>query len=181
MVVAIHYKGDYRFCQKNSNNFVDYSRIVQQKSRSIHTGCKSIPPGKFEFGGVLMNGTKTISTVGNGLAHSDREAAFGIAYRIQHGGIYAPPISAYLSRIPERLRRRNEQASSLRMRQSTSNLPWQYRSRGPGAVGFLPRVRNELAAGPPRQIPICRAGCFCSLYGWNGSFAARFWNNLQNC
>ena len=33
-------------------------------------------------------------------------------------------------------------------------LPGQYRSRGPGVVGRLPKVRNELAAGPPRRIPI---------------------------
>ena len=33
-----------------------------------------------------------------------------------------------------------------------SNLPWQYRSRGPGVVGQLPKVRNELAAGPPRCL-----------------------------
>ena len=65
------------------------------------------------------------------------------------------------------------------LRALNNNLPRQYRSRGPGVVGLLPRVRNELAAGPPRQIPIWqerrRIQKIPPSFVWNGGGKIILW------
>ena len=82
---------------------------------SVGNGLCAVPKRLRNPDGTL-NGKKFVNTVGMGLAPSDRAAAFGTAYREKHGGdCKRSGFSEHSYLVPERLRRRKEQAPSLRL------------------------------------------------------------------